>query len=95
VEVRKRGDNTGSFTRSTRSREGGENRPASPLASSTLNDTLTLTVAGGQPSRPAMMVALSATVPSGLAGIALDLVGLGIVASGKPRFSNEVELTFN
>jgi len=79
------------------------------------NDTLTLTVAGGQPSQPAMMVALavngspifipiysstfdgagelalSTTVPSGLAGITLDLVGLGIVASGKPRFSNEVE----
>jgi hypothetical protein len=83
------------------------------------NDTLTLTVAGGQASQPAMLVALavngspifipiysstfdgagelalSTTVPSGLAGITLDLVGLGIVASGKPRFSNEVELAFN
>jgi len=83
------------------------------------NDPLTLTVAGGQPSQPAMLVALgvngapifipiysstfdgagelalSTTVPSGLAGITLDLVGLGIVASGKPKFSNEVQLVFN
>jgi hypothetical protein len=83
------------------------------------NDPLTLTVAGGLPSQPAMMVALgvngtpifipifsstfdgsgelalSTTVPSGLAGITLDLVGLGIVASGKPKFSNVVQLVFN
>jgi len=83
------------------------------------NDSLTLTVASGQASAPAMMVALgvngapifipiysstfdgagelalSTTVPSGLAGITLDLVGLGIVASGKPKFSNEVQLVFN
>jgi hypothetical protein len=47
------------------------------------------------PTSPTGELALSTTVPSGLAGITLDLVGLGIVASGKPRFSNEVELVFN
>ncbi len=40
-------------------------------------------------------LALSTTTPSGLAGLVLDLVGLGIVNSGKPKFSNAVELTFN
>ncbi len=40
-------------------------------------------------------LALSTTTPSGLAGLVLDLVGLGIVNSGKPKFSNAVELVFN
>lgn len=38
---------------------------------------------------------LTTTVPSGLSGIVLDMAGLGIAASGKAKFSNEVELTFN
>src|SRR5262249_49676587 len=82
------------------------------------NDTLTLTVGGGQPSQPALLavtsvngasffipvyqstfdgageLALTTTVPSGLAGITLDLVGLGVAASGKVKFSNEVGLAF-
>jgi hypothetical protein len=40
-------------------------------------------------------LALTTTVPSGLAGLVLDMVGLGIAASGKVKFSNEVALTFN
>lgn len=38
---------------------------------------------------------LTTTVPSGLSGIVLDMAGLGIAASGKAKFSNEVELTFS
>lgn len=83
------------------------------------NDTLTLTVGGGQANQPALLavlavngspfflpvfqstfdgageLALSTTVPTGLAGITLDMIGLGVAASGKVKFSNEVELAFN
>jgi hypothetical protein len=40
-------------------------------------------------------LALTTTVPSGLAGLVLDMVGLGIAESGKVKFSNEVALAFN
>jgi hypothetical protein len=40
-------------------------------------------------------ISLSATVPSGLTGVVLDLGGVGIAASGKVRFGNEVTLVFN
>jgi hypothetical protein len=40
-------------------------------------------------------IALSATVPSGLAGLEVELGGVGIAASGKARFSDEVTLSFN
>jgi len=40
-------------------------------------------------------IALSTTIPTGLAGLEVDLVGVGIAASGKARFSNEVTLTFS
>ena len=41
------------------------------------------------------VIALSTTIPSGLAGIVVDLGGVGIVPSGKVGASNEVTLVFN
>jgi len=49
----------------------------------------------GGPNGGAGEIALSTTIPSGLAGLVVDLGGVGIVPSGKVRFSNEVTLTFN
>jgi hypothetical protein len=40
-------------------------------------------------------IALTATVPTGLAGLEVDLGGVGIVPAGRVRFSDVVTLTFN